>query len=393
MKNKEDMFKRVFFHRLILADKVRMSSYKKAILEVVKKGDIVCDIGTGSGILSFFSILAGAKRTYAIEKDEAIIKEAKNLAQANGLKKIIFIKGRSDKVELPEKVNVVISEILGSFGIEENVVKFQIDARERFLTAKGKLIPSWLDLYLVAVESSELWRNYVDIWDKNFYGLDFSVLKKYAVSNRYMTDCLGKMYFLAKPSLIYHIDFYKDNDIEPTFKGKFIITRKGIFHGLIGYFKAGLSENTVLSTSPQDPATHWKKIFLPMQESVSLKQDDVVYYILKVIRYKNEIFWGWRVEILRDGIKIADFNQTNLDIKKEDLAIGREDFKPALTQEAEIYRRIFNLCNNKRTIREIAKIIFFEYPAKYKTIKSANSTVMSILYENVKPPASSIEKS
>ena len=152
------MFERIFSQKPMIADKVRMEAYRKAIHKVVNKGDVVADIGTGSGILAFFSIQAGAKKVYAIEQNK-IIEEAEELAKFNGLeKKIVFIKERSDRVELPEKVDVIISELIGYFGLEENLLHFKINARERFLKPGGKLVPAWIELYLVPVEAEKIWK-------------------------------------------------------------------------------------------------------------------------------------------------------------------------------------------------------------------------------------------
>jgi protein arginine N-methyltransferase 1 len=62
------MFEKVFQQKSMLADQVRMESYQRAIHEVVKKGDVVADIGTGSGILSFFAVQAGGRKVFAIEQ-------------------------------------------------------------------------------------------------------------------------------------------------------------------------------------------------------------------------------------------------------------------------------------------------------------------------------------
>ena len=127
------MFERIFSQQPMIADQVRMEAYRKAIHEVVKKGDVVADIGTGSGILAFFALQAGARKVYAIEQNK-IIEEAEELAKLDGMEeRIVFIKGRSDRIELPEKVDVITSEILGHFGYEEHVARFKIDARKRFL--------------------------------------------------------------------------------------------------------------------------------------------------------------------------------------------------------------------------------------------------------------------
>lgn len=55
------------YHQSMLRDETRMQSYLRAILQVVKPGDVVQDIGSGKGILAHFACMAGAKRIYAVE--------------------------------------------------------------------------------------------------------------------------------------------------------------------------------------------------------------------------------------------------------------------------------------------------------------------------------------
>lgn len=372
------MFKNIFSHRLMLADRVRMASYQKAIQEVVKSGDVICDIGTGSGILAFFSLFAGASKVYAIETGE-IIEESKKLARMNGLaERMVFIKDMSDRVELGEKVDVIISELLGVFGLEENLPRFQLDARKRFLKPGGKLIPSWLELYLVPVETDALWGDYIGLWNKDFYGLNFQSVRDYAASLRYVEDCSGKVRFLASPPMIFHFNFYEE-EVPSVLDGEAAINRKGIFHGLAGYFKVGLSENVILSTSPEKPLTHWRHNFFPIQEAVSVKNGDIVRYKIKVIHQGYSVFWQWEIRVYRGKDEIAGFSQSDFGLEKEELIIGRKDFKPKLSKEAEIYHRVLGLCSGRRTTEEISKIIFKENPGKYKTVKEAAQKVVGIV--------------
>lgn len=53
----------------MLQDYVRTSTYQRAVLANSDdfKDKVVLDVGAGSGILSFFSVQAGAKRVYAVE--------------------------------------------------------------------------------------------------------------------------------------------------------------------------------------------------------------------------------------------------------------------------------------------------------------------------------------
>lgn len=247
----------------MLEDKARMCAYKEAIERTVKKGDVVCDIGAGSGILAFFSILCGAKKVYAIERTE-IIEEAQKVAQKNGFAdKVVFIKGISDKINLPEKVDVVTSELIGFFGLEERLPTFKIDAKKRFLKPGGKLIPYGLELYLAPVESCDIWQNKIGLWQEDFYGVDLSLVKECALSQRYVLDCSGKLKFLAQPEMICRYNFYKDSVSSAVFGGEFTVNQSGLFHGFVGFFKAVLSEDVCLSTAPDQPLTHWQQVFSP----------------------------------------------------------------------------------------------------------------------------------
>jgi len=368
----------------MLGDQVRMEAYRKGIHEVVKEGDVVADIGTGSGILAFFAVQAGARKVYAVEQD-GIIDEAEKLAEMSGLgEKIVFIKGKSDRVELPEKVNVIISELIGYFGLEENLLHFKINARERFLKPKGRLVPAWLELYLVPVESEVIWRKNIGLWNRDYYGFDFSPVRDYAVSQRYLADGTNKVVHLATPSMISHIDFYEIEKIPFVFEAKFAISKKGSFHGLMGYFRSGLSPNVVLSTSSEEPVTHWEQTFFPMEDMILVDEDDEVSCKIKAIPQMNTVFWEWRTSVNRKGKKTAEFNQSNLHISKEELVMGRKGFKPVLSQDGEMLRRVLELCDGKRSMGEISEVIMADYPEKYGNFKDAMQAVVGILQPVVK---------
>jgi predicted RNA methylase len=73
----------VDYHRTMLADKDRMQSYLRAILKAVEPGDVVFDIGSGTGILAYFACMAGARVVYAVEQDP-IVDLARAICRQNG---------------------------------------------------------------------------------------------------------------------------------------------------------------------------------------------------------------------------------------------------------------------------------------------------------------------
>src|SRR5690242_14709094 len=109
----QNIFEFLSVHREMIFDEVRTSAYARAISLAVKDGDVVVDVGTGTGLLALLAVKAGAKRVYAIEKTSII-----DVARANANKlgvagRIEFIRDDSRNARLPEKADVIVSEVIG----------------------------------------------------------------------------------------------------------------------------------------------------------------------------------------------------------------------------------------------------------------------------------------
>ena len=130
-----------FLYYAMTRDKRRNSSYKAAISRQVKD-KVVVDIGTGKDvILARFCVDAGARCVYAIERSDTAFKQACNLIKSLGLeRKIIPILGDVTQIQLPEQVDVCVSEIVGPIGGCEGAAVILNNAR-RFLKQEGIMIP------------------------------------------------------------------------------------------------------------------------------------------------------------------------------------------------------------------------------------------------------------
>ena len=118
-------------------DRQRTDAYAAAIRDRVssRKVQTVLDLGTGPfALLAIIAARAGARKVYAIERTPSVAKQARKVVEDEGLEKVItVIEGDSQDVNLPEKVDLIISELVGNVATGEGVVETIRDARRRFL--------------------------------------------------------------------------------------------------------------------------------------------------------------------------------------------------------------------------------------------------------------------
>ena len=135
---------------LCLYDTERTKRFRRAIHKVVKPGDVVVDAGSGTGILGMFAAQAGAKRVYALELNRRFIKVIKENAKRNGFEKVFkVVNCDATKYKLPEKVDVIICELLSTGLFFEPEIQI-INHLKRFLKKGGRIVPmecrSWIQL-------------------------------------------------------------------------------------------------------------------------------------------------------------------------------------------------------------------------------------------------------
>jgi type I protein arginine methyltransferase len=274
--------------RRMVSDHFRTSAFAAAIREVVQPGDVVLDVGTGTGILAMFAAQAGAQKVYAVDATE-IAEVATDLVKANGLSdQIQVIQGRAGEVALDQKVDLIISEWLGSAGFVEGMLHAVLKARDQSLVPTGRMLPSKVRVLIAPLDDPILYgAEGPGFWRERIEGLDFSSLQEAELlQGRTVQTRVEPAAVLAPGQTVLEIDLLTASVEDVWFDGplEFVPGRDGVLNGFSVWFEAELSPGVMLDTGPFSPETHWSQTYLSftprpvragerMEVSVNLSRD------------------------------------------------------------------------------------------------------------------------
>lgn len=129
-------------YRVLLEDERRNRLFREAIAAVAP-GATVLEIGSGPDLLwALAAAGAGASRVYAIEVITDSARRAQQAARGHQSAAIHVIEGDSTRIELPERADVCIAEIVGCIGGSEGMAAVLEDAWDRHLTPSATVIPA-----------------------------------------------------------------------------------------------------------------------------------------------------------------------------------------------------------------------------------------------------------
>ena len=372
------------YHHEMLMDKVRVDSYQQAILTAVCKGDVVLDLGCGTGILSLFACMAGARRVYAVEA-EPVIEIAKRVIEDNGYTdRIIFMNDWSTYVELPEKVDVIVTETIGNLGFEEGILDWVADARKRFLKDGGRVIPQEVELFMAPVRYDPD-RDRTSAWVENCHGLDFSSVRDIAVNQVFPirldpTDLLGPGAPMLKVDL--------REDVKDLYQGQnsIQIEQGGVLQGLGGWFRSTLAEDISISSAPPNQVPSWWHVYFPLEAPLEVQEGDDL--LLETSTKPSGGEWSWKVKHQAhapdSGYEVVDwdFEHQMVDGEIMPRREGRDfDIRPMLDSDAILDLHLLQAMDGKHSIREIAEDVIRKFPGTFRNQETAREHVYSF-YED-----------
>ena len=288
-------------HLYMLKDRLRLSAYRQAIFKAVRRGDLVVDIGTGTGILAYFAIQAGAKKVYAIEYGP-IIDVARKTAVDNGYSdRIVFIQGKAGDIEIPERADVIVTETIGSFGIDEGIMDLVHDARRRFLKPGGIIIPQNFEVQAVPVAIQH--NHPFKFLNEEFHNLETAHLSHLAANNIYklQPDVIESLNVLSQPTSLLEVDLYNCRCLEYPLKMavEFKIERSGDMDGIVVFPDITLRDGIRISLfdNGRPVLSSWEMIFFPILERTALDAGDKTAFKVTLTEHNGFV---WEHHIYKD---------------------------------------------------------------------------------------------
>lgn len=305
----------------MLSDKSHTEAYRQVILSNSEslRNKVVMDLGCGTGIISLFCAqLAQPSAVYAVEAS-SMADYTRQLVKQNGFEEVVTVlQGRAEEAQLPQQVDVLLSEWMGNCLLFEFMVESVVLARDRWLRDGGVMWPSSAALTLVPCRADAYYAEKMSFWERP-YGLDFTPLQPLAQQEFFTKPKFSHLIqpgdCLAAPADVISLDMYtlKVADLEEM-EGQFqyCIEQSGVFHGFTAWFTVSFESLETggaaveLNTGPSSEPTHWKQTLFMLDRPLSLNAGDRLGGTIKLRR--NPVWRRHMTVTLQWSINADDAN-------------------------------------------------------------------------------------
>lgn len=280
----------LLMHQAMLADRPRLEAYERALEDAIPPGGVVADVGAGTLALSMLALRCGAEHVYAVEADPEMAQVAARIAEQNDLKgRLTLVHADARRVRLPVKADVVVSEMMGNLGPEEQMMEVLGSFARRNLAPGGRIVPERLVTRLAAIEfDGEGW----GLWNEDFLGYRLDAVQESVAPAAQLHFFQRPPTLLSEPAAIADQRGGKGEEQRPS--RRLTINRAGRLHAIAGYFTATLAPGVTLSNLPSYPGCNWAVWIWPLRHTAVAAGD-----VLHVRMHRPEdvrVATDWRLE-------------------------------------------------------------------------------------------------
>ncbi|PSR91898.1 Protein arginine N-methyltransferase [Actinidia chinensis var. chinensis] len=287
-------------------DTVKYIQYQRAISkalldrisdeEASSKTTVLMVVGAGRGPLVRASLQAAEEtgrklKVYAVEKNPNAIVTLHSLVKLEGWENIVTIVSCDMRCwDAPEKADILVSELLGSFGDNELSPEC-LDGAQRFLKQDGVSIPTSYTSFIQPVTTSKLYNDVKSHKDLVHFETAY-VVKLHRVAR------------LAPSQPVFtftHPEYSTTKDNQRYKKLQFEIPHDSgsvLVHGFAGYFDATLYKDVHLGIEPSTATPNmfsWFPIYFPLRTPVCVRPGSPLEVHLWRCCGSTKVWYEWCV--------------------------------------------------------------------------------------------------
>jgi len=357
----------------MIQDRIRTSAHQQALARAIKPGDVVVDLGAGTGLLTLHACRLGAKLVHAIEPNP-IIQVAREIVQANGFSdRVAFHQAMSFDVKLPQPANVVVTDPRGVLPLQERAISTIIDARRRLLKPGGVLIPQRDTIWAALVQAPDIYHeDYDNAWRSANDGFDMEAARRRNINN-FGRHHLELNQLLSKPVRWLLLDYRLIENASACGRVEFQVERPGTAHGFALWFDSELINGVSISNCPGQAELIYGQLFFPFQEPLPVLVNQTITVDLRADLVAGDYTWQWTTHTASatSPEKIERlYHQSSLFsnvLGPKQLRKMSDQHIPSLKEEGVVHMRALELMNSRRPLGQIAEAMSAEFPKRFSS--------------------------
>ncbi|XP_061587228.1 protein arginine N-methyltransferase 5 [Cololabis saira] len=286
-------------------DPIKYSQYQQAVykclLDRVPEEEkdtnvqVLMVLGAGRGPLVNASLRAAKQadrklRVYAVEKNPNAVVTLENWRFEEWGDQVTVVSCDMREWAAPEKADIIVSELLGSFGDNELSPEC-LDGAQHFLKEDGVSIPCSYTSFLAPLSSSKLYNEVRGCRERD-KDPESHFETPYVVR-------LHNFYQLADPKPCFTFTHpTKDMNNNRYQCLRFTVRCNSVLHGFAGYFETTLYKDVTLSIKPD---THspgmfsWFPILFPLKQPIPVSRDNDVTVRFWRCNNGKKVWYEWAV--------------------------------------------------------------------------------------------------
>ncbi len=249
------------YHHNMLLDQVRVSAFRKAIEFLTPPGGKVLELGGGTGVLSYFASQK-ASRVWCVEWNRELAMAAREFLQQNNTRcHVEVIESDARDYLPPERVDVVICEMLHVASVCEKQLEIMASFKRRYLDCFGPPLPVFVpEASLLAMQLVE------QSFDFSGYNAPVPMFQSPDAEHR---SCRP----LCQPLVYATLEY--DRTLPSHFKVRadFLVERAGRLNAV-----RFITKNVLAIQEAEGSAIEWSNQYLivPLEETLQVKAGETV---------------------------------------------------------------------------------------------------------------------